>query len=82
MESKHIGEFRNGKAARTMSRGLLAALVAMAITGIAFAQENTSLKFRGAIGVIPVTGVAASGAVNLNVVRGVNPAGPWRIADL
>jgi hypothetical protein len=65
-----------------MFRGLLVALAAMAITGIASAQENTNLKFRGAIGVIPVTGVAANGTVNLNVVRGVNPAGPWRIADL
>jgi hypothetical protein len=65
-----------------MVRGLLVALVAMAITGIASAQENANLKFRGGIGVNPVTGVAANGAVNLNVVRGVNPAGPWRIADL
>jgi hypothetical protein len=75
-------EFRNGKAARAMVRGLLVALVAIAVTGIASAQEDTNLKFRGGIGVIPVTGVAATGAVNLNVVRGVNPAGPWRIADL
>ena len=82
MDSKQSGEFRNGSAARTMVRGLLLALVAMAITSIASAQENADLKFRGGIGVIPVTGVAASGAVNLNVVRGVNPAGPWRIADL
>jgi len=65
-----------------MVRGLLVAFVALAIAGIAFAQENTDLIFRGAIGAIPVTGVAANGAVNLNVVRGVNPAGPWRIADL
>jgi len=65
-----------------MVRGLLVALVALAIAGTASAQENTDLTFRGAIGVIPVTGVAANGAVNLNVVRGVNPAGPWRIADL
>jgi hypothetical protein len=82
LASKHNGEFRNRNAARTMFRGLLVALVAMAISGIASAQENTNLKFRGGIGVIPVTGVAATGAVNLNVVRGVNPAGPWRIADL
>ena len=81
MDSKQ-GAIRNGKAARTMVRGLLVALVAMAVTGIASAQENTNLKFKGGIGVIPVTGVAATGAVNLNVVRGVNPAGPWRIADL
>jgi len=82
LDSKHSKEFRSGKAARSIFRGLLLALAAMAITGMASAQENTNLKFRGAIGVIPVTGVAASGAVNLNVVRGVNPAGPWRIADL
>ena len=82
MDSKQSGVVRKGKAARTMVLGLLVALVAVAITGIASAQENTDLKFRGGIGVIPVTGVSATGAVNLNVVRGVNPAGPWRIADL
>ncbi len=82
MDSKRSEEFRNGRVGRTMVHGLLIALVAMAVTGIGAAQENADLKFRGAVGVIPVTGVAASGAVNLNVVRGVNPAGPWRIADL
>ncbi len=82
MDNDRSGQFRNGRAVRTMVRGLLVALVALAITGLASAQENTDLKFRGAIGVIPVTGVAATGTVNLNVVRGVNPAGPWRIADL
>jgi len=73
---------KNLSAARIMFRGLLVALVAMTITGLASAQENADLKFRGGIGVIPVTGVAATGAVNLNIVRGINPAGPWRIADL
>jgi len=73
---------RNFRAARTMVGGLLVVLVALVVTGIASAQQNTNLRFRGGIGVIPVTGVAANGAVNLNVVRGVNPAGPWRIADL
>ena len=63
-------------------RGLVVALVALAFTGIASAQDNVDVRFKGGIGVIPVTGVAATGAVNLNVVRGVNPAGPWRIADL
>ena len=63
--------------------GLVVALMAIAFSGIASAQDDTILKFKGGIGVIPVTGVsAATGAVNLNVVRGVNPAGPWRIADL
>lgn len=70
-----------GAAAATI-RGLAVALVALAFTGIASAQDNVGVKFKGGIGVIPVTGVAATGAVNLNVVRGVNPAGPWRIADL
>jgi hypothetical protein len=72
-------KFRYGRAVRTIVFGLL---VALAVTGMASAQEKTELKFRGGIGVIPVTGVAASGTVTLNVVRGVNPAGPWRIADL
>jgi hypothetical protein len=73
-----------GRAARTMIRGLLVALVALTTSGIASAQDSpeTFLRFRGGIGVIPVTGVAANGTVNLNVVRGVSPAGPWRIADL
>jgi hypothetical protein len=57
-------------------------LVALAFTGIASAQHDVDLKFKGGIGVIPVTGVAPNGTVNLNIVRGVNPAGPWRIADL
>jgi hypothetical protein len=74
------GKFRNGRGATI--RGLVVALIALAFTGIASAQDNGELKFKGGIGVIPVTGVAANGTVNLNVVRGVNPAGPWRIADL
>ncbi|HST09539.1 MAG TPA: hypothetical protein VLL05_04125 [Terriglobales bacterium] len=73
---------KNLSGARMMFRGLLVALVALTITGLASAQESADLKFRGGIGVIPVTGVSATGAVNLNVVRGINPAGPWRIADL
>jgi hypothetical protein len=67
-----------------MVRALLVALVALTTAGTATARDNsdTTLRFRGGIGVIPVTGVAAGGTVNLNVVRGVSPAGPWRIADL
>jgi len=76
------------KAVRNLFRGLLVALVTLSIAGLASAQDNQEnfvapvLKFKGGIGVIPVTGVAANGTVNLNIVRGVNPAGPWRIADL
>src|ERR1041385_1920799 len=73
---------RNSRAARNAVCGLVIALVALAFTGMATAQDNTDLKFKGGIGVIPVTGVAANGTVNLNIVRGINPAGPWRIADL
>src|SRR6185312_16680787 len=53
-----------------------------AATCTSFAQENTDLKFKGGIGVISVTGIAANGAVNLNIVRGSSPGAPWRIADL
>jgi hypothetical protein len=93
MNINRIGNFRNSTAARALMRGLALALIAVAASGIASAQrddmdETTSnnepalVKFRGGIGVIPVTGVAANGTVNLNVVRGISPAGPWRIADL
>jgi hypothetical protein len=54
----------------------------LACAATASAQESIDLKFRGGIGVNPVTGVAANGAASLNVVLGINPAGPWRIADL
>jgi hypothetical protein len=64
--------------------GLLIALVTLATSCIASAQDNADalVKFKGGIGVIPVTGVAANGTVNLNVVRGVPPGAPWRITDL
>jgi hypothetical protein len=63
------------------ARVLLLALVAIAPTGMSLAQDGSRLAFKDAIGVIPVTGVAANGTVNLNVVRGVSPGAPWRIAD-
>lgn len=71
---------RSGRARNVTSRLLLA--IAIMTTCIAFAQDETGLEFKGAIGVVPVTGVAANGAVNLNIVRGVSPGGPWRIAAL
>lgn len=83
MDNNHRGIIRNGGTARKMVPGLLLALLAVGITSIASAQNNTDeLKFKGGIGVIPVTGVAANGTVNLNVVRGVPPGAPWRIAGL
>jgi hypothetical protein len=70
------------------------AAVVAAIVGMVAqvnAQEQTLLvRFDGAIGVHPVANVAGimnplDGTfpdVRLNVVRGVSPAGPWRIAGL
>src|SRR5215467_16073745 len=82
VNNNRSGKFQIGRVAGATIRGLALALVALAFTGIVSAQDNGDVRFKGGIGVIPVTGVAANGAVNLNVVRGVNPAGPWRIADL
>jgi hypothetical protein len=82
VNNNRSGRFQNGRAAGATIRGLVVALVALAFTGVAAAQDNVDLKFKGGIGVIPVTGVAPNGTVNLNIVRGVNPAGPWRIAAL
>lgn len=50
-------------------------------------QDNTLVKFKGGIGVIPVSsgvGTATTAeVVNRNIVRGVQPPGQiWRIADL
>jgi hypothetical protein len=49
-------------------------------------HESLLVRFRGAIGVDPVSNVVVNGTtttVNANVVRGVSPAGQiWRIADL
>ena len=67
--------------ARNLIRILMLALIALTAIA-AFAGEDADLEFNGGIGVIPVTGVAANGTVNLNVVRGVPPGGPWRIAAL
>ena len=60
---------------------LAAALVAVAFAGTVAAQDDGDLEFRGGMGVIPVTGVA-NGTVNINIVRGVLPGAPWRIAGL
>ncbi len=76
------GKSRFGSAARRAA-GVLLMAAAMGAPCTAFAQEHTGLRFAGGIGVIPVTGVvAATGAINLNVVRGVSPGAPWRIAAL
>jgi len=69
---------------------VVAILLTVGIVGQVSARERDLLaRFEGGIGVIPVTGgagpVNADGTfpnVKLNIVRGVSPAGPWRIADL
>lgn len=90
MNNIRTNKFTRDKASQSIMRGLLVALTALAISGLAAAQSTTDdsagqapiVKFKGGIGVIPVTGVAANGAATLNIVRNVSPAGPWRIADL
>lgn len=73
-----------------MGKVTLVGMLVVCAVAIAGAQERDLIaRFDGGIGVIPVTGGAgapnADGTlpnVKLNVVRGVSPAGPWRIADL
>jgi|SRR5215469_452841 len=72
----------NGAAARNLRLGLLLALSVLALTSMSFAQNATTLSFQGGIGVINVIGQNNDATVRFNLVRGVNPAGPWRIASL
>jgi len=73
-----------------MVKQAAAILLAVGIVGQVSARERDLLaKFEGGIGVITGSGGAGPGNadgtfpnVRLNVVRGVFPAGPWRIADL
>jgi hypothetical protein len=81
VNKNRFAKFFNGRAHTTVAFGFLLTFVLGAV-GTSSAQQSTNPRFRGGIGVVPVTGVAASGAANLNIVRAVNPAGPWRIADL
>jgi hypothetical protein len=80
-----------GKGTQMFKKAAVILLALGMVGGVsAHGQERDSLaRFEGGIGVIPVTGgagpVNADGTfpnVKLNIVRGVSPAGPWRIADL
>src|SRR3954465_7410555 len=82
LKNSCTGNFGGSNTVRNIGRVLLLTLVVLTVTAIASAQTNNDLRFKGGIGVIPVTGVAANGAVNLNIVRGVNPGAPWRITSL
>src|SRR5438270_14054728 len=81
-QMKTIARTSSKNAGRTLARILVMALLIMTVAGIAAAQDSTTLVFKGGIGVQPITGVSATGTVNLNLVRGVSPAGPWRISSL
>src|SRR6476659_494017 len=73
-----------------MVKKAIVILLALGVVGHVSAHARDFLaRFDGGIGVIPVANGA--GPVNpdgtlpnvkLNIVRGVSPAGPWRIADL
>ena len=72
-----------------MTRALVAVLAFGIVGGISASERDALVRFRGGIGVAPVANVAgpvnADGTfqnVKQNIVRGVLPAGPWRIADL
>ena len=67
--------------ARNLILGLLLAVSVFTFTSMSFAQEG-GLSFVGGIGVINVIGQNPDATVKFNVVRGVNPAGPWRIGSL
>jgi hypothetical protein len=74
-------KFSQGRPARNVISALLLAIT-IVTTCAAMAQDESALRFKGGIGVVPVTGVAANGVATLNIVRGVSPGGPWRIAAL
>jgi len=66
---------------------MASALLLSAVASAAAQNEGTTLRFKGGIGVIPVSsgvGLAPTAeVVNRNIVRGVQPAGqPWVIDDL
>jgi hypothetical protein len=64
----------------------LVAVLAFVATGTAAQSDNTLVRFRGGIGVEPVSAGAGTDATSMtvtrNIVRGVQPpVQPWRIAD-
>jgi hypothetical protein len=72
-----------------MQKILSAAFLALVIIGCfslpaSAAESDTLAKFKGGIGVIPVSNVDVAGSVvtvNRNTVRGVNPAGQIWVID-
>jgi len=70
-----------------MSKKVLGLALALGLAAFVASADDTLVKFKGGIGVIPVSSgvgiVATAEVVNRNVVRTVPPPGQiWRIADL
>lgn len=83
MNNNRIANLCTNKTVRNLGRIALAGLFALTVAGIASAQDqDDTIRFKGGIGVINVIGQNPDLTLKLNVVRGVNPAGPWRISDL
>jgi hypothetical protein len=63
----------------------LACVLSIGLSGPLFAKDDSTLKFDGGIGVIPVSNVTVNAdgsvTVNRNIVRGVNPAGQIWVID-
>jgi hypothetical protein len=61
---------------------LLAPVLALLVASSAMA-DDTFVKFKGGIGVMPVASIGSTGVPVVNVVRGIQPAGdPWVIRAL
>ena len=83
MISNRMGKLCIAENVRLIGSTAIVALLALAGAGAISAQDrDDTLSFKGGIGVINVIGQNPDLTLKLNVVRGVNPAGPWRIADL
>ena len=70
-----------------MKKALVLLPLLVALSALSAAADDTLLKFRGGIGVLPVAGgvgpAATAEVVNRNIVRGVQPAGQiWVISAL
>jgi hypothetical protein len=83
LNNSYIGKLSTTDAVRNLGRTVMIGVLGVAFAGMACAQDHDdTLSFKGGIGVINVVGQNPDLTLKLNVVRGVNPAGPWRIADL
>src|SRR5437868_5187731 len=82
-------ELRSREGVEMVRHAAMMILVLGTVAGGSAHERDSLARFDGGIGVTPVANVAgtvnADGTfpnVKQNVVRGVLPSGPWRIADL